>query len=254
MASDILKLDSILSLTADEVVGMVIPQTVWDKGAGAYRLTLVGRLLSHRTVLFEALKGSLVHLIQATRGMVVHKVSESRFCLIFNHPEDLHRFSDLGNLTPYGAWLRTAGPSRRLGMLSIVIRPTYVWHSSSLLRSASGSPRGAQVFGTFSTAGGGAERGLSELGVAPPSPPVCSKRLRASDIYSRQQRFTTASSSFRPPVDMGCSDGTLGCDSDCIKPHNSGGWVGPSPLWPDLFARPISIDPFTHSLTLGPRL
>ncbi|KAK4425434.1 hypothetical protein Salat_1737400 [Sesamum alatum] len=61
--------DSTLSLTEDEAVGVVIPQAAWDRGSSAYRLTLVGRLLSHRTVLFDALKGSLAHLIQATRGM-----------------------------------------------------------------------------------------------------------------------------------------------------------------------------------------
>ncbi|KAK4423213.1 hypothetical protein Salat_1904100 [Sesamum alatum] len=91
MESDILQFDYVLSLTEDEAAGVVIRQAAWDKGSSAYRLAPVGRLLSHRTVLFDALKGFLVHLIQATRGMVVHKVSESRFCLVFSHQGDLRR-------------------------------------------------------------------------------------------------------------------------------------------------------------------
>ncbi|KAK4424714.1 hypothetical protein Salat_1665000 [Sesamum alatum] len=326
MESDILQFDSVLSLTEDEAAGVIIPQAALDKGSSAYRLTLVGRLLSHRTVLFHALKGSLVHLIQATRGMVVHKVSESRFCLVFSHQEDLRRvldlrpwifdknllifqplaqsddplsvnldwcpffvhihdlpfgqrtlaviqhiggcvgswlsdhaieqdisfyetvririninvtkplkralricsksgeesmirfsyerlpnfcylcgklghisrfcdlrfdaqFSDPGLHTPYGAWLRAVGPSKRLGLQSDAIRPTYVWNSSSRSRSLHGSRRGANIFGMFPSTGGGAGRASPETGAASPSSPVISERLGGLDGDFGQQQL-----------------------------------------------------------------
>ncbi|KAK4438483.1 hypothetical protein Salat_0182600 [Sesamum alatum] len=68
MESDILKLDSALSLTEEEATSVVIPQSDWDKGVDGYRFTLVGRLLSHRSIHFEALKGRLIQLIQGARG------------------------------------------------------------------------------------------------------------------------------------------------------------------------------------------
>ncbi|KAK4426699.1 hypothetical protein Salat_1438600 [Sesamum alatum] len=95
MESDLLKLDTVLSLTEDEAPGLVISQSDWEKGAGGFRLTLVGRLLTHRSVLFDSLKDSLVRLFQTARGVSIRKVSDSRFCLVFNHFEDLRRVLDL---------------------------------------------------------------------------------------------------------------------------------------------------------------
>ncbi|KAK4430767.1 hypothetical protein Salat_0838400 [Sesamum alatum] len=95
MESDILKLDSALSLTADEASGVVIPQSDWSKGLDGYGLTLVGPLLSHRSVHFEALKWQLLQLFQVARGATMRKISKSRFCLVFNHIEDLRRTLDL---------------------------------------------------------------------------------------------------------------------------------------------------------------
>ncbi|KAK4423004.1 hypothetical protein Salat_1883000 [Sesamum alatum] len=91
MESDILKLDSVLSLSVEEASGPVIPLSEWNKGLDGYDLTLIGRLLSHRSVPFEALKGTLIQLIQAARGVTMRKISEERFCLVFNHIEDIRR-------------------------------------------------------------------------------------------------------------------------------------------------------------------
>ncbi|KAK4435172.1 hypothetical protein Salat_0680500 [Sesamum alatum] len=44
---------------------------------------------------FEALKGRLIQLIQAARGVTIRKISETRFCLVFNHKEDLRRALDM---------------------------------------------------------------------------------------------------------------------------------------------------------------
>ncbi|KAK4417048.1 hypothetical protein Salat_2530300 [Sesamum alatum] len=95
MESDLLKLDIVLSLTEDEAPGLVIPQSGWEKGAGGFRLMLVRRLLTHRSVLFDSLKDSLVRRFQTAQGVSVRKVSDSHFCLVFNHFEDLQRVLDL---------------------------------------------------------------------------------------------------------------------------------------------------------------
>ncbi|KAK4424701.1 hypothetical protein Salat_1663700 [Sesamum alatum] len=95
MEMDCLRLDFVLSLTKEEAAGVCIPQSAWNKGYGDYSLTLVGRLLLHRSVLFEELKTRLVDLFQAVRGVSIRKVSDSRSCLTFNHPEDLRRILEL---------------------------------------------------------------------------------------------------------------------------------------------------------------
>ncbi|KAK4413668.1 hypothetical protein Salat_2779600 [Sesamum alatum] len=95
MDGDLLRLHSVLSLTSDEATGVVIPQSDWEKGYGGCRFTLVGRLLSHRAVNFDAMKGTLVQLFQAARGVEVRKISDDRFCLLFNHGEDLRRVLEL---------------------------------------------------------------------------------------------------------------------------------------------------------------
>ncbi|KAK4415896.1 hypothetical protein Salat_2697000 [Sesamum alatum] len=95
MESDILQFDYVLSFTDEEATGMLIPQTAWDHVSSGIHLTLVGRLLSHRSVQFEALKGALIQLIQAAHGLTVRKVSEFRFRLVFAHVEDLRRVLEL---------------------------------------------------------------------------------------------------------------------------------------------------------------
>ncbi|KAK4413788.1 hypothetical protein Salat_2791600 [Sesamum alatum] len=88
-------MDKVLSLLDAEVADFTIPQSTWDSGSGNFHLTLVGRLVSHCSVHFEALRGSLIQLIQAARGVSMRKISESRFCLVFNHVEDLRRVLDM---------------------------------------------------------------------------------------------------------------------------------------------------------------
>ncbi|KAK4424535.1 hypothetical protein Salat_1646900 [Sesamum alatum] len=95
MDGDLLRLDSMLSLTVEEGEGVSIPQSEWEKGSGGFRLMLVGRLLSPQSVRFDALRDSLTNMFQTVRGIVVRKILESRFYLIFNHFEDLRRVLDL---------------------------------------------------------------------------------------------------------------------------------------------------------------
>ncbi|KAK4434561.1 hypothetical protein Salat_0618900 [Sesamum alatum] len=95
MESEILKFDYVLFLTLEEASGIVIPQLAWDKGLGDCRRALVDRLLSHRSVHFESFKGSLSQFLRTAQGVNVCKVFESRFCLIFDHIEDLRRVLDL---------------------------------------------------------------------------------------------------------------------------------------------------------------
>ncbi|KAK4438678.1 hypothetical protein Salat_0202300 [Sesamum alatum] len=161
MDGDILRLDLVLSLMVEEGEGVCIPQSEWDKGAGGFRLSLVGRLLSHRPVHFDALKDSLTSMFQTVRGVVVRKVSES----CFNHFEDLRRvldlrpwifdrnfvdhFVDCGTKTPYGAWLRAPGPLRRFGSTTNSVRPTYIWRGSPSSGLLGARRRGAAIFGDF---------------------------------------------------------------------------------------------------------
>ncbi|KAK4421993.1 hypothetical protein Salat_2150000 [Sesamum alatum] len=122
MENDILKLDAVLSLTEDEASGVVISQSAWDKGLGAYHLTLVGRLLSHRTVHFEALRGSLAHLIQATRGMALSQFDEPLavnldwspfFVHIHDLPYGQHTLDVIVHIgTCLGSWLHASDISR----------------------------------------------------------------------------------------------------------------------------------------------
>ncbi|KAK4425511.1 hypothetical protein Salat_1745100 [Sesamum alatum] len=116
MENDLLRLDSILSLTVEEGSGVVIPQSEWDKGSGGFRLTLVGRLLSHRSVHFDALKVSLTNILQPAKGVVVRKVSESH---------------------------------RRIGSGSVPARPTYIWRGSFSLGLSGSGLRGVHIFGDF---------------------------------------------------------------------------------------------------------
>ncbi|KAK4434172.1 hypothetical protein Salat_0579900 [Sesamum alatum] len=91
MDGDILRMGSMLSLREDEVTGVIIPETAWSRAEANYQLTLVGRLLSHRSGNFEALRNLLQNLIRPVRGMLCNMISEDRFCLVFNHQEDLRR-------------------------------------------------------------------------------------------------------------------------------------------------------------------
>ncbi|KAK4433409.1 hypothetical protein Salat_1103200 [Sesamum alatum] len=95
MDSYLLKLDTVLSPTEDEVPGFVIPQLTWEKGSGGFHFWLVGRLLSHPSVHLNTLKDSWVRLLNTARGVSVRKVTDSRFCLVFIHLEDLRRVLDL---------------------------------------------------------------------------------------------------------------------------------------------------------------
>ncbi|KAK4438075.1 hypothetical protein Salat_0141600 [Sesamum alatum] len=187
MESDILNLDSALFLTEEEYTDVVIPQSDWDKGVEGYSLTLVGRLMSHRAVHFEALKGMLVQLIQAVGGVTVRKISETRFYLddpllvsldwspFFVHIHDLRfgqrsvdviryiGFVDPGVNCPFGSWLRATGPMRRLGGISDSICPTYVWNSPRPVGNSGDQRRGAQIFGTFRLAQGGSPSSSSSV-------------------------------------------------------------------------------------------
>ncbi|KAL0322780.1 UNVERIFIED_CONTAM: Vacuolar protein sorting-associated protein [Sesamum angustifolium] len=73
--------------------GIVIPSSSSNQhsGTGSNDLLVVGRLLSHRSSNFEALKNSLMALLQPVKGMSVWRISEERFCLKFNHRLDLLR-------------------------------------------------------------------------------------------------------------------------------------------------------------------
>ncbi|KAL0418971.1 UNVERIFIED_CONTAM: hypothetical protein Sradi_1310600 [Sesamum radiatum] len=52
---------------------------------GHNELLLVGRLLSHRSTKFDALKYVLSSLLQPVKGLSIHRISKDRFCLQFNH-------------------------------------------------------------------------------------------------------------------------------------------------------------------------
>ncbi|KAK4424571.1 hypothetical protein Salat_1650600 [Sesamum alatum] len=86
-----LLLDSSLTLTDVEEAGVTLPPCVWPSRWLGISLTLVGRLLSHRSVNFEALRNSLSSLLRPVRGMSVQRVDDVRFCLEFNHVVDLNR-------------------------------------------------------------------------------------------------------------------------------------------------------------------
>ncbi|KAK4417244.1 hypothetical protein Salat_2550000 [Sesamum alatum] len=132
----------------------------------------------------------------------------SRFCdLRFDA-----QFSDVGSHTPYRAWLRAAGPSRRLGVVPVAIRPTYVWNPSSQLQFPTGSRRGAQVFGGFSSVGGGMEKGSPDIGAATPSSPVISEQLGSVDGSFCKQRLETDTGTWQSSMDVGGFAVDLGYD------------------------------------------
>ncbi|KAK4430690.1 Vesicle-associated membrane protein [Sesamum alatum] len=187
MESDIMKFDSILSLTEEEATSVVIPQTVWDKGYGGYCLTLVGRLLSHRLVHFEALKvfnhsedlrrvlemhpwifdRNLVVLQPLTQSDDPMSVSLD-WCPFFIHIHDLlyaqrsleralRLHSEVGESIlvrrssplPYGARLRASGPVRRICASTDSICPTYVWNSLRSEGDAGDQRRGRHILDRF---------------------------------------------------------------------------------------------------------
>ncbi|KAK4413172.1 hypothetical protein Salat_2729700 [Sesamum alatum] len=326
----------VLSLMDEEVADFTIPQATWDRGSGGSHLTLVGSLISHRSVHFEAMKGSLVHLIQASRGVSFRKVSDSRFCLVFNHVEDLRRVLDMWpwifdrnlivfqqlspkedplslNLDwcpffvhvhdiPYGlrtidvirclgssldswlddshieqhgevvvvrfsykrlpnfcylcgkvgtlvdfvtytfrrtlliydAWLRAAGPLRRLGVALDALRPTYVQHFQLVTDSSIPVQLGARIFGEFGSKNKSAEALALPAGGIHVTSPLLREQLRDplqqlckdKAIICRQlldEQSAADVSNFAGQIGHGYSSGQAQFEPlHC--PHN---WAGP---------------------------
>ncbi|KAL0438846.1 UNVERIFIED_CONTAM: hypothetical protein Slati_2367600 [Sesamum latifolium] len=95
MDKDILKMEAVLSLTEGEPEAIVMSHSTWQSSNANHHLTLVGTLLSHKPVNFEALRNTLLNLIRLMRGITISKIQENRFYFVFNHVVDLKRTLDL---------------------------------------------------------------------------------------------------------------------------------------------------------------
>ncbi|KAK4438579.1 hypothetical protein Salat_0192400 [Sesamum alatum] len=144
-------MDKVLSLMDEEVADFIIPQATSDRGSGGFHLTLVSRLVSYRSIHFEALKGSLLQLIQAACGVSIRKISESQF----------------------------SDPLRRLGPTMDGIRPTYMRHSRMEADSAIPRRRGGRIFGDFCSSASNADGVDVSFGTIRVGPSTVSERLHS---------------------------------------------------------------------------
>ncbi|KAK4431347.1 hypothetical protein Salat_0896800 [Sesamum alatum] len=278
-------MDKVLSLMDEEVADFTIPQATWDCGIGACHLTLVGRLVSHRSVHFEALKGSLTHLIQASRGLLIRKVSESRFCLVFNHIEDLRRVLDMrpsfASLMSFSildavwvlGWMShmlnrmSTGSKRKtlwilvrmpliLGAAPDALRPTYVRQFQSATDSAIPVQRGTRIFGEFGNKNNRVSTSVSSAGAVHVTSPGLPEQLLAPSQQLRKGKAV----GYRQLIDESSASedsnlaGKMGLEHSSRQAqvelqHCPLNWVGSS------FARPLILDPAgSSSAQSGPDL
>ncbi|KAL0433775.1 UNVERIFIED_CONTAM: hypothetical protein Slati_2711800 [Sesamum latifolium] len=82
-----------LSLTEEKETCFAVPIDILNKSAitDGHELTLVRRLISHRSNNFEALKNMLTSLLQPVKGLSIWRIFEDRFCIRFNHRLDKQR-------------------------------------------------------------------------------------------------------------------------------------------------------------------
>ncbi|KAL0355630.1 UNVERIFIED_CONTAM: hypothetical protein Sradi_4009900 [Sesamum radiatum] len=93
MAKNVVELGLHLSLTGDENEENSIPSNVWNQHENKQgtALLVIGRLLSHKSNNFDALKTTLTVLLHPVKGMTMWRISEERFCIRFNHRLDKQR-------------------------------------------------------------------------------------------------------------------------------------------------------------------
>ncbi|KAL0361231.1 UNVERIFIED_CONTAM: hypothetical protein Sradi_3807600 [Sesamum radiatum] len=83
--ADLDQLKKASKLSDDEEEGTLVLSGIWEANVDFLALSLVGRVLSNRTVQFEALCSSLQSMLLLVKGMEVNQLQEGRFLLRFKH-------------------------------------------------------------------------------------------------------------------------------------------------------------------------
>ncbi|KAL0408810.1 UNVERIFIED_CONTAM: hypothetical protein Sradi_1815400 [Sesamum radiatum] len=91
MTSDLVQLGSSLSLTEEEDTAVVFPTGVWHAEPVVSGFFVVGRLVSSKSFLPEALFSTLKKAFNPVRGMEAKMIEGDRFCLKFFHTLDRDR-------------------------------------------------------------------------------------------------------------------------------------------------------------------
>ncbi|KAL0405584.1 UNVERIFIED_CONTAM: hypothetical protein Slati_3872300, partial [Sesamum latifolium] len=99
MEKDILEIGKKLSLTEEDDDDIVLPELVWVSAKNDNKLTLIGRILTHRSVNFEALRSTLSNIIRPNRGMTISRINDERLGFKFNHKVDMQHALDGGPWT-----------------------------------------------------------------------------------------------------------------------------------------------------------
>ncbi|KAL0449474.1 UNVERIFIED_CONTAM: hypothetical protein Slati_1503800 [Sesamum latifolium] len=91
MDDEIAKLGKILSLSTEEENGVVMPSDLWHSESDLQSFCAVGRLLSHKSLNFDALRSTLTASFNPIRGMNMRMIDGNRILFCFNHQVDRKR-------------------------------------------------------------------------------------------------------------------------------------------------------------------
>ncbi|KAL0301822.1 UNVERIFIED_CONTAM: hypothetical protein Sradi_6459000 [Sesamum radiatum] len=94
MDDEFAKLEKQLSLSTEEENGVVISLNLWHSDSDLQGFCAVGRLLSHKSFHFDALRSTLIAAFNPIRGMDMRLIDGNRILFCFNHQVDRKRVMD----------------------------------------------------------------------------------------------------------------------------------------------------------------
>ncbi|KAK4413967.1 hypothetical protein Salat_2809500 [Sesamum alatum] len=94
MDDEISKLGQLLALSSDEVTGWEILLDLWNSDTNLPGFCVVGRLFSHKSFHFEALRSTLTTTFNSIGGMDMKMIDENHFLVHFDHHVDMKRVLD----------------------------------------------------------------------------------------------------------------------------------------------------------------
>ncbi|KAL0408432.1 UNVERIFIED_CONTAM: hypothetical protein Sradi_1777600 [Sesamum radiatum] len=91
MDDEIARLGKNLSLSTEEENGVVMPLDVWHSDSDIQVFCVAGKILSHKSLNFEAMQSTLTAAFNPIRGMDMKMIEGNRLLFCFNHPVDRKR-------------------------------------------------------------------------------------------------------------------------------------------------------------------
>ncbi|KAK4439346.1 hypothetical protein Salat_0269500 [Sesamum alatum] len=94
MEDKISKFGKQLMLSTEEVAGVEIPLSLWNGDSDLPCFCVAGKLLSHNSLRFEALRSTLTTTFNLIRGMDMKMIGRNRILFQFDHHVDRKRVLD----------------------------------------------------------------------------------------------------------------------------------------------------------------